>query len=425
MQQVDDIILGAGVTGLAYANALIERSGGRAAPLILERDSEPGGYCKTVVQDGFTWDYSGHFFHFRDEQIEAWLRARMPGQEILQVEKDSRIRFAGRDIDFPFQKNIHQLPREDFLRCLTELYFKDKRHGGAPRSFKQLLYQRLGAGIAEAFLVPYNQKLYACDLDTLDVDAMGRFFPEADVDSIFANMERADNSSYNSRFSYPAGGAVQYVNALLSDLPEGSLSCSEPVLSINLRDKSLRTNKRELGFKRLVSTAPLPKLLSATGIDFDRAAFSHNKVLVFNLGFDGPAKDTCHWMYFPEDKYSFYRVGWYSNIRGEERMSLYVELGLPAQATPDIPALKDKLLAELKEAGIVTGQQLLSSHHVLMDPAYVHITPRARAEQDRLHTLLNAAGVFSIGRYGSWTYCSIEDNIIEARGLAGALAELV
>ena len=25
--------------------------------------------------------------------------------------------------------------------------------------------------------------------------------------------------------------------------------------------------------------------------------------------------------------------------------------------------------------------------------------------------------VFSIGRYGSWTYCSIEDNIIEAQEL--------
>ena len=27
------------------------------------------------------------------------------------------------------------------------------------------------------------------------------------------------------------------------------------------------------------------------------------------------------------------------------------------------------------------------------------------------------SGVYSIGRYGSWTYCSIEDNIIEARTL--------
>ena len=37
--------------------------------LLLERDSEIGGYCKTVKQDGFVWDYSGHFFHFKHKDI--------------------------------------------------------------------------------------------------------------------------------------------------------------------------------------------------------------------------------------------------------------------------------------------------------------------------------------------------------------------
>ena len=31
---------------------------------------------------------------------------------------------------------------------------------------------------------------------------------------------------------------------------------------------------------------------------------------------------------------------------------------------------------------------------------------------------LARADVYSIGRYGGWTYCSIEDNIVEARALA-------
>jgi hypothetical protein len=29
--------------------------------------------------------------------------------------------------------------------------------------------------------------------------------------------------------------------------------------------------------------------------------------------------------------------------------------------------------------------------------------------------------IYSIGRYGSWTYCSIEDNIKEAKALANEL----
>jgi protoporphyrinogen oxidase len=208
MEKVDYLVVGAGVTGLSFANFLRHEvaARGRAAPdiAILEADHEPGGYCKTVVRDGFVWDYSGHFFHFKHPEIEAWLRARMPGQDIRTVEKRSFIRYAGRDIDFPFQKNIHQLPQEDFIDCLVELYFRGEGRGegadaeAAPRSFQDMLYRRFGRGIAERFLIPYNEKLYACDLDRLDVDAMGRFFPHADIADIIRNMRRPDNRSYNA-----------------------------------------------------------------------------------------------------------------------------------------------------------------------------------------------------------------------------------
>ena len=33
-------------------------------------------------------------------------------------------------------------------------------------------------------------------------------------------------------------------------------------------------------------------------------------------------------------------------------------------------------------------------------------------------SILTKNNIYSIGRYGSWTYCSIEDNIIEAKDLA-------
>jgi hypothetical protein len=45
------------------------------------------------------------------------------------------------------------------------------------------------------------------------------------------------------------------------------------------------------------------------------------------------------------------------------------------------------------------------------------------AEQARCAALLAERDVYSIGRYGGWTYCSIEDNIVEARALAKQLRE--
>src|SRR6185369_4831231 len=109
------------------------------------------------------------FFHFKHPEIEAWLRERMQGQRILTVDKRSFIAWRGGRVDFPFQKNIHQLPRQDFIDCLYDLYFaRGPGAVAAPEgNFQEMLYARFGRSIAEMFLVPYNEKLYACDLATL------------------------------------------------------------------------------------------------------------------------------------------------------------------------------------------------------------------------------------------------------------------
>ena len=416
----DVVVIGAGVSGLGFANWHRERHPD-ARVIVLEAEREPGGYCRTVVQDGFVWDYSGHFFHFKDPSIEAWLRTRMPGQDVRTVVKRALIRYAGRDVDFPFQKNIHQLPHDEFLECLVELFFRPQSDT-PPRSFGEMLDRRLGRAITDKFLRPYNEKLYATDLDTLDVDAMGRFFPHADIADIIANMRPgAHDAGYNATFTYPAGGAVQYVNALLRDLPPGTVACDEPVIAIDLVAREVTTPRRRIRFERLVSSAPLPSLAKLCGIGFDPGVFTSNKVLVFNLGFDRKGQRGVHWMYFPDRSLSFYRVGWYDNILDSARMSLYVEIGASHDATFDLEALRARVLGDLERERIIDGHQLVSHHHVVLDPAYAHITRASLAETARLCDELARAGVHSVGRYGRWTYCSIEDNLLETRALAATL----
>ena len=417
MERVRYLVIGAGVSGLAFADAL----GKSDDYLVLERDAEIGGYCKTITQDGFVWDYSGHFFHFKHADIEKDLVSRMRGQKVLKIEKDSRI-FWGRDrwIDFPFQKNIHQLPQDEFIDCLHDL-FMARTPGAAPASeegnFKQMLYARFGRSIAEKFLVPYNEKLYACDLGLLDKDAMGRFFPHADLPDIIRNMKAPDRASYNATFTYPAGGAIEYVKALASAVRPEAIALGEPLLAVDLARKVARTARREIAFERLVSSAPLDRFLKLCGVAHDPSVFTWNKVLVFNLGFDRKGPRGVHWTYYPDRDRVFYRVGFYDNIFETDRMSLYVEIGFARDAVVDVAATRKQVLEDLAREGLITDHQLVAEHSVVMDPAYVHITRGSMAERARVAALLAERGVYSIGRYGGWTYCSIEDNIIEARAL--------
>lgn len=419
-EHFDVVVIGAGASGLSFANWYRELHPSSKV-LVLESSDAPGGYCKTIVQDGFVWDYSGHFFHFKDPSIEMWLRDRMPGQAIKTVVKRALIRYAGLDIDFPFQKNIHQLPRDEFLECLVDLYFRPKADH-PPASFAEMLYRRLGTAITEKFLRPYNEKLYAIELDKLDVDAMGRFFPQADIGDIIANMRPkppgASDGAYNATFTYPQGGAIQYIHALLADLPPGTVSCNEPVVSIDLGSREVVTPRRRIGFGKIVSSAPLPALARMAGMVHDASLFTSNQVLVFNLGFDRKGPKNVHWMYFPDREVCFYRVGWYDNIFDTDRMSLYVEIGAPHGATFDVDAMRARVMNDLVRENIVDGHQLVSHHHVVLDPAYVHITKASLEEAQRLRDGLALAGVHSVGRYGGWTYCSIEDNLLETRALA-------
>jgi protoporphyrinogen oxidase len=408
------LIIGGGITNLAFAAALNSED-----YLVVEALSDIGGYCQTVFQDGFVWDYSGHFFHFRHKEIEQLLVDRIGADRVRTVAKNSQIYFKGGWVDFPFQKNIHQLPREDFLECLVDLFETDERTKVS--NFYEMLYAKFGRGISERFLVPYNEKLYATDLRTLDVNAMGRFFPHADRKEIVAGFRRSDNASYNATFTYPEGGAIEYVRAIAKDVNSDRISLNERLEAVDLRTKTARTNRRTIRFEHLVSAIPFVQLLQLTGLEYDPAIYTYNKVLVFNLGFDRKGPSGLHWVYYPEKDVSFYRIGFYDNIFDTQRMSLYVELGYKSDAviTPaDVEEMRQRVLQDLRRVGIITDHELVSWHHIVLDPAYVHITERSISDVAAKKDVLATRGVYSVGRYGSWTYCSIEDNILEARALA-------
>ncbi len=416
METTQYLIIGAGVTGLAFADWIASDD-----YLICEADVEIGGYCKTISRNGFTWDYSGHFFHFKHPEIERYLLERMPEQEVFKVQRCSKISWKGGWVDFPFQKNIHQLPMDDFVDCIYGLHF---RPTAPPANFKEMLYVKFGAGIADRFLIPYNEKVYATDLSHLDLNAMGRFFPYADVGEIVRNFKFPNNCSYNDTFTYPSGGAIQYIRALASGVPSARILLGERLVKVDTNDRVVHTTRRSIRYDALISSVPMNRLLEFCGLAFDPSHFRWNKVLVFNLGFDSKGIQELHWAYFPQPELCFYRVGFYDNIGRGNRMSLYVEIGLEqgAEVTPDmIDRFRERALNDLRHVGIVTSQRLVDWHHVVMDPAYVHITQESLADAARFTRLLADYGVHSIGRYGSWTYCSIEDNIVEARRLAETL----
>ena len=78
-----DLIIGAGITGLSYAAYTNNDY------IVIEKDDQVGGYCRTIKQDGFVWDYSGHFFHFQDQAIKNLIFSGINADDVLTVTKRS------------------------------------------------------------------------------------------------------------------------------------------------------------------------------------------------------------------------------------------------------------------------------------------------------------------------------------------------
>ncbi|MBR2215105.1 MAG: FAD-dependent oxidoreductase [Selenomonadaceae bacterium] len=418
MEYVHTLIIGAGVSGLTYALHA------KGEYLIFDKDVRPGGLCKTFYQDGSIWDYAGHFFHFAHPWLKKYFSDAIGIDSMVTCAKNTNINYYGRLIDYPFQMNIHQLAKDEFIDCLYDLFHRPK--GARQGSFQEMLYQKFGKGITEKFLKPYNEKLYACDLNELDVDAMGRFFPYASPEEIIDNFKDANVATYNSVFNYPKRGAEVFVDALLQGINKERLRCEQALERVDIRDKVALIDGKEFRYEQLISTIPLNrfiKLVYKNGAPFvaeEKAPIlTANQVLVFNLGYDRPALDTnVHWTYYPDKKINFYRVGCYSNILNTNRLSLYVEIGAKETEKLDINAQLELTQHWLKHVGIISEHQLIAYNALIINPAYVHITNKGKKFVEALADTLQEYDVHLLGRYGKWTYCSIEDCMVDAMGLA-------
>ena len=163
----------------------------------------------------------------------------MPDEDILTVTRDSRILYGEGFVDFPFQKNIHQLPKEEFIECLYDLYFReDAAEEVAPDSFQGMLYEKFGRAISEKFLVPYNEKLYACDLEELDREAMGRFFPHADLRRYYPQHAPRRQQLVQRHVHLPArAGPSSTCEALALGMSPTTIALSEALAEIDLVER--------------------------------------------------------------------------------------------------------------------------------------------------------------------------------------------
>jgi len=150
------LILGGGLAGLSTAYHL----GGREH-LVIEAAPSAGGLCRSREVNGFVFDDTGHLLHLRDPRIEALVDDLLP-DAFAVIGRKARIRCRGATLPFPFQANLHGLPKELVADCVTG--FAESLSTPVPddpaADFESWSLAVFGRGISDAFMLPYNEKLF-------------------------------------------------------------------------------------------------------------------------------------------------------------------------------------------------------------------------------------------------------------------------
>ncbi len=167
MTKIKYLILGAGPAGLTFARKL--KDAGEDSFLVLEKEKTAGGLCRSIEVDGSPLDIGGgHFLDVRRPKVCEFLFRFMPKEEWNLFERDSRIRIFGMDIGHPFEANIWQMDLEHQVEYLTSISKAGcNREEPMPGKFVDWIKWKLGDKVAEDYMLPYNRKMFADELNEL------------------------------------------------------------------------------------------------------------------------------------------------------------------------------------------------------------------------------------------------------------------
>lgn len=421
------VILGGGLAGMSLAYHL-----GRRDHVVLEAADTPGGLCRTRDIQGFQFDYTGHLLHLRDERIVKLVDELLPGA-FRQVERQARIRMRGATLPFPFQANLHGLPRELVADCLTG--FVEALPSPVPDdprvSFEEWSLAVFGRGISDLFMLPYNEKLFRRRPAEMTADWVSWAVPRPSLEQVLRGALGLENRGmgYNSTFRYPARGGIGILPAALAGRLSG-IRCNSTAVEVDLdRRRVILEGGESLSYDSLAVTTPLPQFLrmargGPSGLRELADRLDWSVVACLNLGIDRAGiADGAHWIYFPDDDVPFYRAGFPSNfsdaVAPPGTSSMYVEFGLGRDEAFDPKQLERATLEALRREGILEQRdRVVASDWIRIDPGYVIFDRDRQDVMGRVVPQLEQRDVHLLGRYGAWTYSYMERALLDGLELA-------
>ncbi|MCR5458797.1 MAG: FAD-dependent oxidoreductase [Acetatifactor sp.] len=385
MERYDYLILGAGPAGLSIAN-LIKRNWPEKTFLVLEKEEEAGGLCRSKDVDGSPLDVGGgHFLDVRRPKVNEFLFSFMPEEEWNVYERDSRIDMETYEIGHPFEANIWQMPQEEQVKYLKSIAVAGCNLGQPkPEKFVDWITWKLGEMIAGAYMLPYNGKMFGGELDSLGTYWLDKLPNVSFEETLLSCLNRKPYGTQpgHARFYYPKKFGYGELWLRMAKALGESIRYQTVVSKLDFAQKVVTcADGSSYGADTIITTIPWSSISAYEGCGPEFAgwvkALKHTGT---EIRYVEETLDTkAHWIYVPDEKKAHHRILVRSNFcdgskgywletnlnrldklderypavtKGGEQAAYENEYTYPLN-TIDKPDVMKQLLAYAKERGVI------------------------------------------------------------------------
>lgn len=307
------LILGAGPAGLTVANKL--KQVGVSDFLVLEKENEAGGLCRSKDVDGSAFDIGGgHFLDVRRPNVNAFLFSFMPEEEWDKYDRDSRIVVNGNVVNHPIEANIWQMRLEDQVEYLKSIAVAGCNVGvQMPEDFVDWIYWKLGSKVAEDYMIPYNQKMFSKELNQLGTYWLEKLPNVSFEETLLSCLTKKAYGTQpgHAQFYYPKKYGYGELWLRMADSIKGQIEYNKAVKVIDFTKRTVTTaDGMSYQADKIITTIPWLEFDEITGMPDDiresihELKFSSIQTEYYPENLDTP----CQWIYYPDPRLSYHRI---------------------------------------------------------------------------------------------------------------------
>ncbi len=402
------LIIGAGVSGMTIAHGLY----GEDNLVLFEKEDHAGGLSTMYKSSNYKFDYAGHYFHFQaNTRIKPFLEQFA---SFRSFKRKSRTFLLGKYIPFPIQFHLSHLPASIKNRIFEEMK-EEKKEIKEFENLNDFLLFHFGETLYHLFFKPFQEKYYLLGLQELAANMDKGSIPVPDRNQVVEGMKGKifTGAGYNATIYYPRGGLDSFINKMASPLND-IIHYNEEVMAIDSVKKEVITSKGIYKYERLISTMPLNHLLRIlTPCDKfpSPQELQYRSTLLVNVVLERKRR-RFHWAYLAESEFPFYRVGIYA---AHSLPSCYLERNILPGSKFNADELKQEVEFTLGKLGLIVkaseikhlDAKIIPVSYVVFDKKWRQIVPSCLEK-------LKELDIYSIGRYGTWNYSSMGNDIHDA-----------